>query len=984
MALEEEPAMAPKVTKAVAPKVKVPTKLEREADLVMGTNNSSIVSKRSVELRYYPRSEYFRPFVKKPQRRAPLINRGYWLRMHAIAQSVRQFLQKPDDRPKFVLNLGCGYDPLAFQFLDCEKQICGNATFVDIDYEKLMGIKTTVIQQTDSLQKILGETKTYPEPNAVLLRAPQYVAVGCDLKNLKKLESSLEELVGPAPASVLCIAEVSLTYMDIESADALLSWLPKLGKDTEFCLLEQFFPDGPNHPFAYTMMNHFHKLQAPLHSIHKYPSLRMQEERFTSKGWLSASARSLWEVWNDNSFLNSTQRMDLDTVEPFDEWEEFALFASHYFLLTASTSVRESRENTETAQCNSLSKAPLALFSYTPQIQRHRRFAAVVSDSSDSLGVHGGLGNQSRMVSTDVYVAGKEISKPVRNLPPNGIPALRIQTEDRTEHVLVYGGKSSEGFTLGEWLLWNTQLGWEKPEIQCQTDVPSRFGASMVGITSSTGFLFGGMSQDGIVLSDFWKWTIKVREDGIKVIELIDQTAELQRSTAAFDYIGRFGASVTIISDNMVIIGGLGICGVLPHEMEILCLNIAELVREECDSLTVQSIYARTETPGARPLLVGHVSCNAGISSTGFIVSGGAVCFSFGTFWNNSIWLLQDVSSVRRFVQWELLDEPEDTSTRKPKPAAEAMTKELASPSEVTTVPSQTVETPSQFEEIMARAQPVVITGAELGRCTSSWTKEYLIQALGADRQVIVHEAHSGHMNFQKKNFSYVTKGLKVFLDEIYQGSRQYLRSISADHPMKKAANLAEDFAEIQADFQLPPSLQFVREHSHSSPLRISGPVTMWLHYDVMANVYCQIQGQKKLILYPPSDVQHLQLPPGASSSVLDVFDAASDDKVVSIPNTSLHEAVLNPGDILFIPPLWLHAASPTKGVSIAVNVFFRSLSSGYAMGRDVYANRDLHAYEKGRSDLDKVTRSFDGVPPDMANFYLLRLADELREKAQK
>lgn len=634
------------------------------------------------------------------------------------------------------------------------------------------------------------------------------------------------------------------------------------------------------------MMNHFHKLQAPLHSIHKYPSLRMQEDRFTSKGWLSASARSLWEVWNDNSFLSASQRMDLDKVEPFDEWEEFALFASHYFLLTASTSDKEGRETTKVEQCSSLSKAPLALFSYTPRIQRHRRFAAVVPDSGDSLGVHGGLGNQTRMVSTDVYVAGKEITEPVQNLPPNGIPArmchtitalqdgscllvggraspavglsdcwirqnniwksvhplpssrfrhcaVRVHVEGSAENILVYGGKSSEGFTLGEWLLWDAQLGWQKPEVQCLTDVPSRFGASMVGITSSTGFLFGGMSQDGIVLSDFWKWTVKVREDGTKAIGLVDRTAELRKVTAAFDYIGRLGASVTMISNNMVIIGGLGVHGVLPHEMEILCLNIGELAQEEWSSLTVQSIHARTETPGARLLLAGHVSCNAGLSSTGLVVSGGAVCFSFGTFWNSSIWLLQDVSWVREFVQWDLLDETEESGTRKPKPAAEQMPKELASPDETTAVPRQTVETPAQFEEIMARAQPVVITGTDLGRCTSSWSKEYLIQALGADRQVIVHEAQSGHMNFQKKNFSYVTKSLKTFLDEIYQGSRQYLRSISADQPAKKAANFAEDFPEIQADFQLPSSLQFVQEHAHSSPLRISGPVTMWLHYDV-------------------------------------------------------------------------------------------------------------------------------------------------------
>ena len=154
-----------------------------------------------------------------------------------------------------------------------------------------------------------------------------------------------------------------------------------------------------------------------------------------------------------------------------------------------------------------------------------------------------------------------------------------------------------------------------------------------------------------------------------------------------------------------------------------------------------------------------------------------------------------------------------------------------------------------------------------------------------------------------------------------------------------------------------------------------------------MANVYCQIRGQKKLVLYPPSDVEHLQLPPGASSSTLDIF--AHDDgnhatpvQIVSVPHTSPHEATLGPGEVLFIPPLWLHAATPVDGVSIAVNVFFRNLEKGYATGRDVYANRDLEAYEKGRNEVERIVRSFDGVPPDIARFYLIRLASELREKA--
>lgn len=57
---------------------------------------------------YYSKPHFFRYFVKKPQRRSPLINRGYWLRMHAMAETVRKFMRELSDKPKFVLNLGCG------------------------------------------------------------------------------------------------------------------------------------------------------------------------------------------------------------------------------------------------------------------------------------------------------------------------------------------------------------------------------------------------------------------------------------------------------------------------------------------------------------------------------------------------------------------------------------------------------------------------------------------------------------------------------------------------------------------------------------------------------------------------------------------------------------------------------------------------------------------------------------------------------------
>ena len=82
--------------------------IEKNAGLVMATNNSSIVSKRSVEKLYLPEPHFFRYFVKKPIRRSPTINRGYWLRMRAVDWVVKQFLEKASDQGKVVINLGCG------------------------------------------------------------------------------------------------------------------------------------------------------------------------------------------------------------------------------------------------------------------------------------------------------------------------------------------------------------------------------------------------------------------------------------------------------------------------------------------------------------------------------------------------------------------------------------------------------------------------------------------------------------------------------------------------------------------------------------------------------------------------------------------------------------------------------------------------------------------------------------------------------------
>jgi len=87
-------------------------------------------------------------------------------------------------------------------------------------------------------------------------------------------------------------------------------------------------------------------------------------------------------------------------------------------------------------------------------------------------------------------------------------------------------------------------------------------------------------------------------------------------------------------------------------------------------------------------------------------------------------------------------------------------------------------------------------------------------------------------MDFKAKNFKYSTIKFGDFLDRIDAGEKLYLRALSSEKPAELPTKIETDYPSIAQDFQIPPELAFVTENIHSSPLRISGPVNMWLHYD--------------------------------------------------------------------------------------------------------------------------------------------------------
>lgn len=319
---------------------------KKYADLaIQGTNNSSIASKRSVEVLYLSKlsendrstqaNEYFKYFVKKTPKRSPCINRGYWLRLHAIRSRLDSIVEATQKKI-VVVNLGCGFDPLPFQLLDpnneASRKYSGRVRFLDLDYPDLISKKVQIIKQNDELTNILG-----PEcdelSDAVKFGTVNYIAAPCNLNYLETFKKDIVPFGLDDPELIkVFVAEVSLAYMKPERADDIIKLCGEL-PNSHFLMLEQLIPEGENEPFSKQMLKHFRKNDSPLLSVLQYKTLQSQRERFSKLGFPNINAGDMFKLWES---VDVEQRLKVKSLELFDELEEFHLFCHHYIICHAT------------------------------------------------------------------------------------------------------------------------------------------------------------------------------------------------------------------------------------------------------------------------------------------------------------------------------------------------------------------------------------------------------------------------------------------------------------------------------------------------------------------------------------------------------------------------------------------------------------------------------------------------------------------------
>lgn len=93
--------------------------------------------------------------------------------------------------------------------------------------------KRACINQAEDLKASFPFLQDWTVKDPEVWQAGQYLAVGCDLRQLSELERILNSVANAKDKAILFVAEVSVAYMDVKSADAVVSWASSF-KDGEF------------------------------------------------------------------------------------------------------------------------------------------------------------------------------------------------------------------------------------------------------------------------------------------------------------------------------------------------------------------------------------------------------------------------------------------------------------------------------------------------------------------------------------------------------------------------------------------------------------------------------------------------------------------------------------------------------------------------------------------------------------------------------
>ena len=263
-------------------------------------------------------------FVKKPIRRMPWMNRGYFARVYCIQRLIDNFLHssKLKDTPTQVVNIGAGYDTSFFVRKQSEQAL--PTRWFEVDFPDVLEHKQSVIEKNPSMYSLISETD-------------DYVMCPCDLRDPTTCEQLLRSAGFRSDIPTLWISECVLIYLKEDALISLVAMMLSMSQGPAFAICYQPFCDQSN--FGRTMKENLERRGAPLYSLSLFPSIAAVEEWWKSQKWHTCTAHSMLHLYQQ--WMIADERTRIQRLEFMDEVEEWELIMNHYQISAASIRAEE-------------------------------------------------------------------------------------------------------------------------------------------------------------------------------------------------------------------------------------------------------------------------------------------------------------------------------------------------------------------------------------------------------------------------------------------------------------------------------------------------------------------------------------------------------------------------------------------------------------------------------------------------------------------
>lgn len=236
----------------------------------------------------------------------------------------------------------------------------------------------------------------------------------------------------------------------------------------------------------------------------------------------------------------------------------------------------------------------------------------------------------------------------------------------------------------------------------------------------------------------------------------------------------------------------------------------------------------------------------------------------------------------------------------------------------VKVVPIERIENPSRerfYQEYDLPQRPVVITGAtSQWRAMSEWTHEWFRDRHGAEPvQLSVEQTHTKKVQSttMAKYVDMILTGTDggLYLDQFALGRIPALREdvqTPYAHPARRNVSL---------NLWLGPAGTFISLHKDNH-----------ISFDLVNNIFAQIRGRKRVVLVSPDEDARMYprtKEQGAHWHSQVDYENPDFERFPLFRDVTLREAVLQPGDLVFIPGDYWHSLR-SLDPSISVSCWWR------------------------------------------------------------